>query len=308
MSAPLIEAHGLSRWYGPVVGLNDLELRVEGGIVGLLGPNGAGKSTFLKLIAGEIRPSRGSLRVLGFEPFANRDYFRILGFAPQQDSLYDELTALEFVEFLARLSGMDARSARVRSEAALERTGMSHALHRPTRGFSKGMRQRTKLAAALVHDPRILVVDEPLTGLDPLGRRELVTLFQQLGAQGVHILISSHVLHEIESVTENIVLLHRSRLLAQGRVAQIRALLERYPHRYELRARSARALAAALLELEGTHSVRVSADGQALSLETFLPAELERELPRVLEALRPGLESIESTDAGLEAVFDYLVA
>jgi len=308
MSVPLLEARGLSRWYGPVVGLNDLDLTVEGGIVGLLGPNGAGKSTLLKLIAGEIRPSRGSLRVLGHEPFANRDYFRLLGFSPQQDALYDELTAREFVEFLARLSGLRPRTARIEAERALARVGMSDALDRPTRGFSKGMRQRTKLAAALVHQPRLLVVDEPLTGLDPLGRRELVALIQELGAEGVHILISSHVLHEIESVTENIVLLHRSRLLAQGRVAEIRALLNRYPHRYELRARSARLLAGALLSLPGTHSVRVSRDEGGLSLETFQPAELERELPRFLAELRPGLESIEGTDVGLDAVFDYLVS
>ena len=308
MSVPLLEARGLSRWYGPVVGLNDLDLTVEGGIVGLLGPNGAGKSTLLKLIAGEIRPSRGSLRVLGHEPFANRDYFRLLGFSPQQDALYDELTAQEFVEFLARLSGLRPRAARIEAERALARVGMSDALDRPTRGFSKGMRQRTKLAAALVHQPRLLVVDEPLTGLDPLGRRELVALIRELGAEGVHILISSHVLHEIESVTENIVLLHRSRLLAQGRVAEIRALLNRYPHRYDLRARSARLLAGALLGLPGTHSVRVSRDEGGLSLETFQPAELERELPRLLAELRPGLESIEGTDVGLDAVFDYLVS
>jgi ABC-2 type transport system ATP-binding protein len=308
MSPPLIEAHGLSRWYGPVVGLNDLELTVEGGIVGLLGPNGAGKSTFLKLVAGEIRPSRGTLRVLGHDPFANREYFRALGFVPQQDSLYDELSALEFVEFLARLSGLSAREAHLRSQAALERTGMGGALHRPTRGFSKGMRQRTKLAAALVHAPQLLVVDEPLTGLDPLGRREMVALFQELGREGVHILISSHVLHEIESVTENIVLLHRSRLLAQGRVADIRALLNRYPHRYEIRAARARALASALLTLPATHSARVAPDGLGLTLETFAPAELERELPRILGELKPGLESLEGTDVGLDAVFDYLVA
>lgn len=308
MSAPLIEAQGLSRWYGPVVGLNDLDLLVRGGVVGLLGPNGAGKSTLLKLIAGELRPSRGTLKVLGHSPFANREYFRLLGFCPQQDALYDELDALSFVTFMARLSGYGAREAQARAKRALERTGMGDAMLRKTRGFSKGMRQRTKLAAALVHDPKLLVVDEPLTGLDPLGRRELVSLFQELGSQGIHILISSHVLHEIESVTENIVLLHKSRLLAQGRIAEIRALLSRYPHRYEIQAREARALAGALIALAGTQSVRVSPDGTRLSLESFAPEELERELPYLLDRLRPGLVAFESTDVGLEAVFDYLVS
>jgi ABC-2 type transport system ATP-binding protein len=307
MSQALLSAQGLSRWYGPVVGLNDLTLEIEGGVVGLLGPNGAGKSTFLKLVAGEIRPSRGSVRVLGFEPFANREYFQVLGFCPQQDALYEDLDAREFVSFLLRLSGFDAREARARAERALERTGMQDAMLRRTAGFSKGMRQRTKLAAAIAHDPRFLIVDEPLTGLDPLVRADMIALFQELGRSGVHVLISSHVLHEIESVTENILLLHRGRLLAQGPVPEIRRLLSRYPHKVEIRARDPRRLARALLELEGTSSVHVAPEGGRLALETFdLPA-FHAELPRIAARERAGIQTLESTDAGLDAVFDYLV-
>lgn len=307
MSAPLLSAQGLSRWYGPVVGLNDLTLEVEGGIVGLLGPNGAGKSTFLKLVAGEIRPSRGSVRVLGFEPFANREYFRVLGFCPQQDALYEELDAREFVSFLLRLSGFDARAARGRAERALERVGLAEAMLRRTAGFSKGMRQRTKLAAAIAHDPRFLIVDEPLSGLDPLVRAQMIALFQELGREGVHILISSHVLHEIESVTRDILLLHRGRLLAQGPVPEIRKLLSRYPHKVEIRARDPRRLARALLALEGTSSVALAPEGDRLALETFDLERFHAELPAIAARERAGIRTLASTDAGLEAVFDYLV-
>ena len=307
MSVPLLSTQGLSRWYGPVVGLNDLTLEIEGGVVGLLGPNGAGKSTLLKLVAGEIRPSRGSARVLGFEPFANREYFRVLGFCPQQDALYEDLDAREFVSFLLRLSGFDARTARARAERALERTGLKDAMLRRTAGFSKGMRQRTKLAAAIAHDPRFLIVDEPLTGLDPLARTDMIALFQELGRSGVHVLISSHVLHEIESVTQDILLLHRGRLLAQGPVPEIRKLLSRYPHKVEIRARDPRRLARALLELEGTASVHVAREGGRLALETYDLASFHAELPRIATRERAGIQTLESTDAGLEAVFDYLV-
>ena len=230
----LFVARDLGRWYGPVVGLNDLSVTVGGGIFGLLGPNGAGKSTLLKLIAGEIRPSRGSIEVLGHRPFANRDYFRRLGFCPQQDALYGDMSARDLVTFLVRLHGFSKAESKARAERALERVRLSGDMLRKTREYSKGMRQRVKIAQAIAHGPEFLVVDEPLTGLDPLARRDMIALFEELGREGVHILISSHVLHEVESLTEEILLLHRGRLLAQGKVAEVRALLSRHPRKVEI--------------------------------------------------------------------------
>ena len=303
----ILEARELGRWYGPVIGLNALSLDLAGGVVGLLGPNGAGKSTFLKLIAGEIRPSRGSLRVLGEEPFANRAYHGRLGFAPQQDALYDDLSGLEIVTMLARLSGLGAREARQAARRALDRVGLTEAIDRRAGTYSKGMRQRVRIAQAFAHSPELLVLDEPLTGLDPVGRREMLALFAELADEGAHLIVSSHVLHEVEQLTEDVVLLHRGRLLAQGDVSGIRRLLSRHPRKVEIHARDARSLGRALLALGGVASVRVSEDGRVLGVETRDLEALYDRLPAIAAAERAGIESLESPDAGLEAVFDYLV-
>ena len=302
----VLEADKLGRWYGQVVGLNDLTLSLEGGVTGLIGPNGAGKSTFLKLVAGEIKSSRGTLRVLGQAPFANRKYFRRIGFCPQQDALYEDMTGSEVVTFLLRLHGYGRREARQRAGRALERAGLTEGLDRRTQGYSKGMRQRVKLAQAIAHDPEFLIVDEPLNGLDPVGRLEMTELFRELGRSGTHVLISSHVLHEVESLTEFVVLLHRGRLLAQGTVPEIRRLLNRHPRRIEITVREPRRLARRLVEFEDVRSVRVT-DAGPLVVET---GDLERffaQLTPVAAAERAGIQTIESSDAGLEAVFDYLV-
>lgn len=305
---PLFVAQDLARYYGPVVGLNDLTLTASSGVIGLLGPNGAGKSTFLKLVAGEIRPSRGSLRVMGFDPFGNRDYFALLGFCPQQDAVYGDMTGLEFVTFLMRLHGFDASGARSRAEAALERVKLTDSMRRRTREYSKGMRQRVKLAQAIAHGPRVLVVDEPMSGLDPMARHDMRDLFLALAREGTSILISSHVLHEIESLTRDVLLLHRGRLLAQGPVPDIRKLLSRHPRKVEVRARDARRLAAALIELPEILALRLAADGTGLSIETTDIERLFERLPAIAATARAGIHSLESTDAGLEAVFEYLVA
>lgn len=303
----LVVADKLGRWYGQVVGLSELSLTIEGGVTGLVGPNGAGKSTFLKLIAGEIKPSRGSLRVLGHRPFANRAYFEHVGFVPQQEAIYESMTGFEVVEFLMRLHGFGASEARRRADAALDRAGLGEARHRKTAGYSKGMRQRTKLAQAIAHEPQLIVADEPLNGLDPVGRADILRLFAEIGAQGVHVIVSSHVLHEIESLTPNIVLIHRGRLFAQGAVSDIRRLLSRHPRRVEIRAREPRRLAAALIGIEHVTSVKLAPSDGSLSVETSEIEPFFTELTSIAARERVGITAVESPDASLEAVFDYLV-
>ena len=302
----LVVADSVGRWYGQVVGLSELTLTIACGVTGLVGPNGAGKSTFLKLVAGEIRPSRGTLRVLGLAPFANAEFFRRVGFCPQQEAIYEDLTGFEVVEFLMRLHGYDAREARRRADLALDRVGIADARHRRTAGYSKGMRQRTKIAQAIAHEPELLIADEPLSGLDPVGRAEMQKLFTDIGRDGVNVLLSSHVLHEVESLTPNIVLFHRGRLLAQGTVGEVRKLLSRHPRRVEIRAREPRRLARAVVALEDVSSVRLTGDDR-LNVETH---DLERffgELTELAARERAGITGVESHDANLEAVFDYLV-
>jgi ABC-2 type transport system ATP-binding protein len=301
----IIEARSLGRFYGDVVGLSDVSLAIEPGVVGLLGPNGAGKSTFLKLLVGELRPSRGAIRVLGHEPFTNRHLFARLGFCPQQDALYGEMSGIQVVTFLLQLSGFSRSDARARALRALERVDLSAAQHQKTRGYSKGMRQRTRIAQAIAHEPELIVLDEPMTGLDPIGRRDMVQLFGELARGGASILLSSHVLHEVEMLTQDIVLLHRGRLLAQGQIADVRALLSSHPRKVAIRARDARRLARALVAVEGVASVRL--DGELVMIETTDLARFESELPRIATDERAGIKSLDTPDAGLEAVFDYMV-
>ncbi|MAV36801.1 MAG: hypothetical protein CMJ59_15240 [Planctomycetaceae bacterium] len=304
---PIIEAENLGRWYGQVAGLNEVSLSIAGGITGLVGINGAGKSTLIKLLVGEIRPSRGSIRVLGEEPFANRAFFRKIGFCPQQDALYDDMTGLALITFLMRLSGYPRAQARSGAEQALQRVAMTEAMHRRIGGYSKGMRQRVKIAQAIAPQPQLLICDEPLNGLDSMGRRSILELLSELGSSGVHVLVSSHVLHEVENLTENIVLLHRGRVLAQGTVPEVRNLLTRFPRRVEITAGHARRCAEVIMPLEHVLSVGIVPETGLLKIETRDIDRFYRDLTAIVAAGELEIGSLEAVDAGLEAVFDYLV-
>ena len=304
--APIIAAHNLGRWYGEVIGLNDLSVDFQPGITGLLGPNGAGKSTFMRLIVGELKPSRGSLQVLGKNPFANRHLYPDIGFAPQQDALYEHMTGQQFVRHLLRLGGFGRSEATRRAQLAMERVGLADAMDRPCKGYSKGMRQRTRLAQAIAHEPKLLILDEPLTGLDPVARRQTMDLFRDLAESGKSLIVSSHVLHEVQSLTDTIVLLHRGRLLAQGTVQDIRTLLSTHPREVLLQADKARELAVALMQQPNVSRVEML-DAQTLVVRTQHLPVFFKELARVVDTLQPGLRSMSSSDANLESVFDFLV-
>jgi ABC-2 type transport system ATP-binding protein len=313
----VLECKDLGRYYGQVVGLNELSTTLTGGVIGLVGPNGAGKSTLLRLIVGEIEPSRGELRVLGEKPFANRELYRKLGFCPQQDALYEDMSGFEIVHLLLRLGGFSPADARARAEHALARLSLTERMHSKVRTYSKGMRQRVRIAQAIAHEPQFLVLDEPMTGLDPLGRREVLELLRALGASGTHVLFSSHILYEVEHLTAEIVLIHRGRLLAKGALPEVRALLSKHPRRVELGARRARELAQVLIGCEEVLSVRVGASATSspgngaedrLSIETRAVGPFFRRLNEVAARERYGISAMHSADASLEAVFDYLIA
>ncbi len=296
----------VAKWYGSVVGLVDVTASIGPGVTGLLGPNGAGKSTFLKLLTGQLRPSEGSVRLLGLDPFLKTEVHRRVGFCPEQDAFYDDMSGREFVQHLTRLHGYAGGEARRRAGAAIERVEMQDAAGRAIRTYSKGMRQRIKLAQAIAHHPEVLVLDEPMTGLDPLARRKMADLLQSMAAAGVTVLISSHILHEVESLTRTVLLLHQGRVLAQGTIEEIRSLLDRYPHRIALRSPRARDLARALLELPGVIGVEIG-DG-SVAVEARRPDEVYDRLPAlVLEAGIP-VDALEASDVSLDAIFEYLVA
>ena len=238
---PVVDFDGVSKWYGNVIGLNKLTVSVPPGITGLLGPNGAGKSTFLQLATGQLKPSQGSVRVLGVRPWDNPELNRRIGLCPEQDAFYEGMTGRQFLTFCGRMSGMGPKTARRPAEATMERVGLTEQMNRAIRGYSKGMRQRTKLAQALVHDPDVLFLDEPFSGTDPVVRHELVQIVLKIAAEGKGILISSHVLYEVQSITSNIILINRGRLVAEGDMRQIRELIDTHPHRIVLKSPTGRA-------------------------------------------------------------------
>jgi ABC-2 type transport system ATP-binding protein len=304
---PIVQFHEVSKWYGNVIGINKVTVEIRPGVTGLLGPNGAGKSTLLQLATGQLRPSQGFVRVLGQSVWNNASLNRSIGLCPEQDAFYEWMTGWDFVFTCAQLSGLPRATARAAAERAIESVGMTQHQGRAIRGYSKGMRQRIKLAQALVHDPQVLFLDEPLTGTDPLARRDLMDIILRLGSEGKSVLVSSHVLYEVQSLTPNIVLLNRGRLVAEGQVREIRDLIDKHPHHIKLVCDEYRRLATRMMEWNDVEGVRVLQDEKALLVETHSPDLFYRRLPAL--SLEDGLmiKSVYSDDDSLEAVFKYLV-
>lgn len=307
MTAPLIEAVGVSKWYGRVTALTDVSLRLDGGVWGLLGPNGSGKTTFLSLLAGRLRPSLGEVRVAGAAPFANPAVLRRIGICPEADALFEAWTGHRFVASLARLSGFPPAEAGDRAEHALDAFGLRDAMHRPVGGYSRGMRQRVKLAQAVVHDPDVLLLDEPLTGTDPVSRRVILDALRRRAEAGAVVLFSTHVLHEVEALTDRVLLIARGQVVAQGRVPEIRAMLSDHPHAVRVRCERPRAVAARLIAADGVVAVRVVGD-DALEADARDPDAAYDALARALLDEGVALESIAGADDGLEGLFHHLVA
>jgi ABC-2 type transport system ATP-binding protein len=304
--SPVIVSEHLSKWYGQVIGLNDVTVNVPAGITGLLGPNGAGKSTFMKLITGQLRPSKGDVRVLGEPIWDNPRIFFRIGFCPEQDAFYDRMTGLEWVTALVRLNGLAETEATEAATRALTAVDLMDAANKRIGAYSKGMRQRVKLAQALVHDPELLILDEPLSGMDPIGRRKTIRMIRDWAKQGKSVLVSSHILHEIESMTSNILLINNGRILAEGNVHQIRDLIDTHPHTVYIRASDPRGLAREFLARADVISMRF--EPGALVVETGKPDEFYSGLTELVAAGAAGrVEEVTSPDDNLQAVFQYLV-
>ena len=303
---PLVVADHLSKWYGQVIGLNDVSVSIPPGITGLLGPNGAGKSTLLKLLTGQLKPSKGSITVLGEPVWGNPRIFFRIGFCPEQDAFYDRMTGLEWVAGLARLNGLGEQASLAAARAALERVDLMDAANKKIGGYSKGMRQRVKLAQALAHDPELLILDEPLSGMDPIARRRTIRLIKDWAREGRSILVSSHILHEIEAMTSSILLINNGRILAEGDVHQIRELIDEHPHTVHVRAARPRDLAREFLTRDDVLSLKL--EQGAIVVETSKPDGFYRYLTELAADGRAGeITEVTSPDDNLQAVFKYLV-
>jgi len=304
--SPIVVADHLSKWYGQVIGLNDVSVSVPPGITGLLGPNGAGKSTFMKVITGQLKPSKGTITVLGETIWNNPSlYFRI-GFCPEQDSFYERMTGLEWVTALVRLNGLSDADAAEMARRALEAVELTDAANKKIGAYSKGMRQRVKMAQALAHEPHLLILDEPLSGMDPIARRKTIRMVKDWARAGKSIIVSSHILHEIESMTSNILLINQGRILAEGNVHQIRDLIDEHPHTVYIRADQTRALARAFLAQDDVLSLRF--EDEAVVVQTGRPDAFYSRLTDLAASGELGaIHEVTSPDDNLQAVFKYLV-
>jgi ABC-2 type transport system ATP-binding protein len=303
----VIETMKLSKWYGHVLGLSDVSLEIEPGVTGLLGPNGAGKSTFLKLITGQIKPSIGTVRIFEQKVRNNQVLFNRIGFCPEGDFFYEEMSGWVFLTSLLKLQGFSPAEVRSRAEKALEVVDLGAAKDRLIRAYSRGMRQRLKFAQAIAHDPDIIILDEPLNGLDPLGKRKLIRLVKGYRDQGKTVIVSSHVLPEIEALTRTIILIHQGKVFAKGDIHYIRDLIESHPHMVSVRCEDPRGLAAQVLKETYVLKVHFGPDGRSVVVETNNRDKFFALLLAVLVKTGMEVEEITSPDDNLQAVFDYLV-
>lgn len=306
MSA-ILQAKELSKWYGQVIAVNKVQFTVSSGVIGLLGPNGAGKSTLMKLITGQLRPSQGEITLFGEQIWNNYPLFRRIGFCPEQDSFYERMTGAQFLAALLLMHGYEEKEVRQRVDSALETVNLTGARDKKIAAYSKGMRQRIKMAQAMAHDPEILILDEPLAGMDPVARHETIRMVREWGKAGKCVVVSSHILHEVEAMTPNILLMHNGQILAEGDVHQIRGLIDKHPHNIYLRCSEPRRLAALLVGFPDVESVRFHPDGKVLTVESRKPDDFYERLPDMLLSHEIELEEITSPDDNLQAVFHYLV-
>ncbi|MFE5075861.1 ABC transporter ATP-binding protein [Streptomyces halstedii] len=299
-----IEIDHTSRWFGNVVAVNDVSMTVGPGVTGLLGPNGAGKSTLINMMAGFLAPSTGKVTLDGKQIWRNEAVYRAIGIVPEREGMYDFLTGREFVGANAELHGLDAAAA----GRALATVEMEYAQDRKIATYSKGMRQRVKMASALVHDPSVLLLDEPFNGMDPRQRMQLMELLRRMGAEGRTVLFSSHILEEVEQLASHIEVVVAGRHAASGDFRKIRRLMTDRPHRYTVRSSDDRALAAALIADPSTAGIEVDTTEGALLIQAVDFGRFTALLPQVARAHGIRLLTVSPSDESLESVFSYLVA
>ncbi len=303
----MIELERVTKLYRTVIGVNDINLSLTGGSYGLVGPNGSGKTTLLNLITGQLRPTIGVVRVLGYSPWNRDSLLRMIGLCPAVDVLYPNVTALEWVSYLVQLHGFSRRESRRRAAESLDRVGMSGAMQRTMGTYSLGMRQRTKLAQAFAHDPQLLILDEPFNGLDPIGRHEMTEVLKQWVQGGRSLILASHILHEVEAVSPAFLLIRGGRLLASGPPNEIHSLLADVPNEIRVRCDQPALLARQLVESQLAESVRFVEPDNQLVISTRSPVQVFEQLPLWLEKLGIHIDEMHSADDSLQRLFTSLM-
>ncbi len=307
MNEAAIVFDNVSRFYGDVLGVNGVHLSIPAGVTSLVGPNGSGKTTLMNLMTGLIRPTRGTVSVRGIPPDMPQELFRVVGYCTQFDSFPKSFTGYEFLFSYLLLHGMSATEADRRALEALAQVGLLEAANRKVAGYSKGMRQRIKLAHAIAHDPRVLVLDEPLNGLDPMARAETIALFQQWGEQGRHVIVSSHILHEVDRISDQVILLSHGYVVAEGQIQGVRSEVSDHPIQILVRCLRPAALASRLFEQDHVVEARITDDLQGLTVRTRDADRFYLLLNRLVVESGLQLESVAPVDEDVSSVYQYLI-
>jgi len=307
VSESLVTFSNVSRFYGEVLGINNVSLTIPPGITSLVGPNGSGKTTLMNLMTGLIRPTQGQIRVLGIAPDHPEKLCRVVGYCAQYDAFPKGLTGYQFLYSYLRVFGMSHAECDQRSLAALQLVGLSDAAQRTVAAYSKGMRQRIKLAQAIAHDPQVVVLDEPLNGLDPLARSEAIALFRQWGEKGRHVIVSSHILHEVDQISDQVILLSQGYVVAEGQIQDVRSEVKDQPMQILVRCDRPGMLAARLFQQDHVVEAKIHADGKGLLLRTKDADSFYLLLNRVILDSGLEVESVAPADDDVNSVYQYLI-
>jgi ABC-2 type transport system ATP-binding protein len=307
VSADLVTFNDVSRFYGEVLGINRVNLAIPPGITSLVGPNGAGKTTLMNLMAGLIRPSKGEIRVLGVRADRPEELCRVVGYCAQFDAFPKGLTGYQFIHSFLRIRGMSEAECEQRAWAALEIVNMRDAAHRAVGAYSKGMRQRVKLAQAIAHDPQVVILDEPLNGLDPMARAETIALFRDWATRGRHVIVSSHILHEVDRISDQVVLLSHGYVVAEGQIQGVRSEVKDQPMQILIRCEHPNALAARLFQQDHVVEAKIHSDGKGILLRTTDADRFYLMLNRVIVETGMEVESVAPADDDVNSVYQYLI-
>jgi len=303
----LIIFENVSKFYGEVLGVNRVNLAIEPGITSLVGPNGAGKTTLMNLMTGLLIPTKGKIRVLGISPSDAEAFYKNIGYCSQFDAFPKGLNGFEFLSGLIAVHGMDRARAEDLTWEVIERVGMTGAAKRKIGGYSKGMRQRIKLALALAHNPRVLVLDEPLNGLDPMARSEITELFRRLAAEGMHVVISSHILHEVDVISGRVIIMSNGYIVAEGDIQGVRSEMEDHPIQITIRCDQPWVVAARVFEQDSVVEVKIHSDGRGLVVATRNADKFHTLLNRIVLDHGIGIEQVAPADENVESVYRYLI-
>ena len=307
MSENLVTFSNVSRFYGEVLGINNVSLSIPPGITSLVGPNGSGKTTLMNLMTGLIRPTEGEIRVLGIPPDHPEQLCRMIGYCAQFDAFPKGMTGYQFLYSFLRMHGYTDAECDRRTRASLELVGLTEAAGRTVAAYSKGMRQRVKLAQATAHDPRVVVLDEPLNGLDPLARSEAIAVFRKWGAEGRHVIVSSHILHEVDQISDQVILLSQGYVVAEGQIQGVRSEVKEQPMQIQVRCDRPALLASRLFQQDHVVEAKLAPDGKGLLLRTRDADGFYLLLNRVILEAGLEVESVAPADDDVNSVYQYLI-